>query len=227
MLFVVIIYAAILNIFILNLLYGKTVSPKRKNLSELNNVTVTRPTPLKNHSILSILKPECIKAIENSIVVQISETEGTNYGIIRMLKQLDSLMPTIPQNIYLLSTAETFTTSLRLWCKRHTNCHLVIARNSEASENFESLLFQDRCSKHFIFLRDSARIDSSFAQRLKMAPENMVSCLFEDVSCSNSNVAWKLPRFFLEKKRIQTYEDIEMHASRLNLLSNNVAVVKQ
>lgn len=136
-------------------------------------------------------------------------------------------MPILPNKVYLLSTAESFSTSLRMWCKRHKNCAIVMARSNDAFESFDSVLFHDKCSQHFIFLKDNTRIDASFAQRLKLIPDNLVVCLFENTPCSESRVAWKLPRSFIELKQISTYADIQTLASKLNLLSTSVAVVKQ
>lgn len=216
--FVVIVYAAVLNTFMLQILYSKTKLVQNGSIVPAHSLNNSKPLP-------SLFETKCEKVFDNSIVIKLSETQTTNYGIMRLLKQFEIIMPNLKRPLYLLTTAETFSTSLRLWCKQHNDCILLVARSEDVTEQIASILARDTCSKNFVVLSDDVRIDTTFLQRLEFVADKRVTCLLK-TGCKNKSMAWKMPRFFLIDNIISQYDDIAQQAALSNLLDEEHAIVK-
>lgn len=142
----------------------------------------------------------CTDRNDDILIVVIFENKPNNLNFpnYRILKQLETVMPGRNVSLLLLVTAQSFSTSVRIWCERHSNfCKLVLSNSNVLTDVFEATQREIDCRSHFVLLSNWVRLDTSFISRVKACPQNVVSCLLPTSSASCPGLAFKLPHFVL------------------------------
>lgn len=214
---VLLVYVAVLNGFILNVLYVRhaarfaqltdwTDGPRRQPTQQHPNASYA-PSLLRTPHHLARSEPECSPAPAVAVLMRprrepdaLSSAPRSSSTLARLRSALSNT-PNTPNAdaplVLLVATPESFQPAHRAWCAS-LRCRLVLIDDDALPRVFHALAELHPCLASVALLEDGVRVEAGFAARLALAPPARVTCLAgggDALACPA--LAWRLPRAFL------------------------------
>ena len=231
----ILVYVAVLNVILIHFIWNTYLEPRMSRISTRHAKVrnTTRPT-LRERPPPAACSGKGVRAI----AVTTQEHKDTNdvsgrSPVFSHLRQALRVNDDVKANVFVVSTAETFLGSHRIWCnslfmqtQHRISCQLLLLSTPWTEHDvFTQILKLSPCTTEVVLLPDVVQMSAGGFSRLDETHPKRVTCLLTEttktVHCPLP--AFRVPRLFIDEYTGET--DVETAARGMHLYGGRAAVV--